>query len=227
MATALAAKHPSLVRRLGLSEYPLPGFGYEESSNPAPFWDLYQNWQLAFFQVPDLAEFLMSGKERQFLQWYFFHGSYSGPAAFSEDTVNRYATSISKPGFLRAMLGPFSSATVAADASFFKGGFAGEGALSMPVLAMGGEASLGLEPVLKQSFEPIASDLELDIIPKAGHWIADENPEWVANRVLEFLAEDDSPLPAVDLSYLRDLVTLKVGYFGTLRNAAMGGLRIS
>ncbi|RYP51203.1 hypothetical protein DL768_003409 [Monosporascus sp. mg162] len=227
MATALAAKHPSLVRRLGLSEYALPGFGYEETSNPAPFWDLYQNWQLAFFQVPDLAEFLMSGKERQFLQWYFFHGSYSGPAAFSEDTVNRYATSISKPGFLRAMLGPFSSATVAADASFFKGVFGGEGALSMPVLAMGGEASLGLGPVLEQSFEPIASDLELDIIPKAGHWIADENPEWVANRVLKFLAQDDSPLPAVDLSYLKDLVTLKVGYFGTLRNAAMGGLRFS
>ncbi|RYP09974.1 hypothetical protein DL765_008243 [Monosporascus sp. GIB2] len=222
MATALAVKHPSLVRRLGLSEYPLPGFGYEEVATPAPFWDLYQNWQLAFFQVPDLAEFLMSGKERQFLQWYFFHGSYSGPASFSEDTVNRYATSISKPGFLRAMLGPFSSATVAADASFFKGVFDGQGTLSMPVLAMGGEASVGTEPALKQFFEPIASDLEVDIIPKAGHWSADENPEWVANRVLKFLAGDDSPLPAVDLSYLKDLVTLKVGYFGTLRNAAIG-----
>ncbi|RYP36759.1 hypothetical protein DL766_001795 [Monosporascus sp. MC13-8B] len=207
MATALAVKHPLLVRRLGLSEYSLPGLGYEE--------------------VPDLAEFLMSGKERQFLQWYLFHGSYSGPASFSEDTVNRYATSISKPGFLRAMLGPFSSATVAADASFFKGVFDSQRTLSIPVLAMGGEASVGNELALKQFFESIASDLEVDIIPKAGHWIADENPEWVANRVLKFLAGDDSALPAVDLSYLKDLVTLKVGYFVTLRNAAIGGLQIS
>lgn len=115
----------------------------------------------------------MSGKERQFLQWYFFHGSYAGPAAFSEDTVNRYATSITKPGFLRAMLGPFSAAAVAADASFFKGVFGGDQKLSLPVLALGGEASLGLESVLKQSFEPIASDLELDIVPKAGHWIGE------------------------------------------------------
>lgn len=183
MAAALAAQSPQRVRRLGLAEYPLPGFGYEESANPAPYWDLYQNWQLAFFQVPDLAEFLMSGKERQFLQWYFFHGSYAGPAAFSEDTVNRYATSITKPGFLRAMLGPFSSASVAADASFFKGVFGGGKKLDMPVLGLGGEASLGLESVLKQSFEPIASDLELDIVPKAGHWIGelvvvDSNLRW-------------------------------------------------
>lgn len=112
MATALAIKYPSLVKRLGVAEYFLPGFGYEDAAGPAPYWDLYANWQLSFFQVPDLAEFLMSGKEKQFLEWYFFHSSYSGPASFSEDTVNQYATSISKPGFLRAMLGPFSTAAI-------------------------------------------------------------------------------------------------------------------
>lgn len=57
--------------------------------------------------------------------------------------------------------------------------------------------------------------------------IADENPVWVANRVQQFLNNDSSPLKAVDLSYLKDRVTLKVGYFGTLRNAALGGLTIS
>jgi pimeloyl-ACP methyl ester carboxylesterase len=169
-ASALAALYPSSVQRLILTEYPLPGFGYESSSNPAPFWDLYQNWQLAFFQVPDLAEFLMRGKEREFLLWYFYHGSYSGPEAFSDDTITRYADSIAKPGFLRAMLGPFSADTVAADNKFFNSSLR-EKRLQMPVLGMGGEASLGLEDVLKSSFESLAEDLELDIIPKAGHWI--------------------------------------------------------
>lgn len=56
---------------------------------------------------------------------------------------------------------------------------------------------------------------------------ADENPVWVANRVQKFLANDSSPIDAVDLSYLKDAVTLKVGYFGTLRNAALGGLTVS
>ncbi|KAG5764262.1 hypothetical protein H9Q72_007660 [Fusarium xylarioides] len=198
MATALAIKYPDLVKRLALAEYVLPGFTYEQSSNPAPFWDLYQNWQSAFFQVPDLAEFLMSGKEKQFLQWYFYHGSYSGVESFSEETVNRYTSSISKPGFLRAMLGPFSSSTVYQDRKFFKAAL-NESRLSVPLLGMGGEASLGLKSVLKQTFEPVSSDLEIDVIPKAGHWVADENPRWTAKRVAKFFGEDDDTLSKVDL----------------------------
>lgn len=221
MATALAIQYPEAVKKLALAEYPLPGFGYEQSSNPAPYWDLYQNWQLAFFQVVDLAEFLMSGKEKQFLQWYFFHGSYSGGASFSEDTVNRYTSSISKPGFLRAMLGPFSSTSVYEDSKFFTKALNGS-KLSVPLLGMGGEASLGIQSVLQQSFEPISTDLQIDIIPKAGHWIADENPTWTANRVGKFFSDDNSTLSSIDLSYLADLVTLNVGYFGTQRNLALG-----
>ncbi|KAF4473231.1 haloacetate dehalogenase H-1 [Fusarium agapanthi] len=221
MATALAIKYPDLVKRLALAEYVLPGFTYEQSSNPAPFWDLYQNWQLAFFQVPDLAEFLMSGKEKQFLQWYFYHGSYSGVESFSEETVNRYTSSISKPGFLRAMLGPFSSSTVYQDGNFFKAAL-NESRLSVPLLGMGGEASLGLKAVLKQTFEPVSSELEIDVIPKAGHWVADENPQWTAKRVAKFFGEDNDSLSKVDLGYLDDLVTLDVGFYGTRRNLALG-----
>lgn len=170
MALALAALHPSLVKMITVSEYALPGFGYEQASAPAPYWDLYANWQLAFFSVPDAAEFFIRGREKDMLNWYFFHGSYSGVTAFSEDVVNRYASSISKPGFLRAMFGPFESRTVAADASFFRG-TVGRNKLAMPMLALGGEASLG--PVVKASFENVSSNLETDVVPKAGHWIGE------------------------------------------------------
>ncbi|KAK7035996.1 putative hydrolase or acyltransferase of alpha beta superfamily protein [Favolaschia claudopus] len=228
-ATALAATEPSRVKMLGLAEYALPGFGYDEAVNPGPFWDLYQNPQLAFFQIPDFAEFLMAGRERAFLQWYFYHGSYSGTAAFSELTVDRYASSVSKPGFLRAMLGPFSTAALNADRAFFTKRFAGNSSapLEMPVLAMGGEASFGLPGALESLFnDKIAKDIEFDVVPKAGHWIADENPNWVADRILKFLGRDNDALPAVDLSHLKDQVTLSVGYFGTLRNARLGGMPV-
>jgi pimeloyl-ACP methyl ester carboxylesterase len=172
MATALAVKYPSLVRRLGVSEYALPGFGYETTSAPAPYWDLYANWQLAFFSVPDAAEFFISGKERQMLEWYFFHGSYSGPTSFTEDTVNRYASSISKPGFLRSMLGPFDNKAIAADASFFKGTL-GKEPLSMPMLALGGEASFGT--AIGMAWGSVARNFTPDVVPKAGHWIGESS----------------------------------------------------
>ena len=69
MAAALAAQHPSLVKMLGFSEYLLPGFGYEGAQAPAPYWDLYANWQLAFFSVPDAAEFFIRGREKDMLNW--------------------------------------------------------------------------------------------------------------------------------------------------------------
>ncbi|KAI0479802.1 Alpha/Beta hydrolase protein [Xylaria cf. heliscus] len=225
VALALRNRDRGLVRRLAVAEYPLPGFGYEGFAAPAPFWDLYQNPQLALFQIPDLAEFLIAGREREFLLWYFYHSSYSGPAAFSEDTVDRYAASISKPGFLRAMLGPFSTASVSADASFFEGAVKA-GKLDMPVLGLGGEASTGIPATLRQLYDPIADDLEIDVIPKAGHWIGDENPAWTANRLGRFF-QDENSIPDLDLSYLKDRVTLKIGFYGTYRNAALGGFAVS
>ncbi|KAK3385954.1 Alpha/Beta hydrolase protein [Podospora didyma] len=218
MALALAIQNPGLVKQLGVAEYILPGFGYEQAQAPAPYWDLYANWQLAFFSVPDAAEFFIRDREKQMLEWYFFHGSYSGVTAFTEDIVNQYATSISKPGFLRAMFGPFDNKAIAADASFFKGTI-GKKPLSIPTLSLGGEASLG--PGASLVFANVSTNVEADIVPKAGHWIADENPDWVAKRIARFLSKDTSPLPKIDLSYLKDRVTLTVGYFGTLGNALL------
>jgi hypothetical protein len=51
---------------------------------------------------------------------------------------------------------------------------------------------------------------------------ADENPRWTALRVAKFFEEDNSTLASIDLSYLEDLVTLDVGFFGTRRNFALG-----
>ena len=38
--------------------------------------------------------------------------------------------------------------------------------------------------------------------------VADENPVWVANRLLRYFGGDRQGIPIVDLSYLMDKVTL-------------------
>ncbi|KAI9705179.1 MAG: hypothetical protein M1820_005326 [Bogoriella megaspora] len=194
--------------RVGLSEYPLPGFGYETFQGPTPTWNLYSNWQLAFFSVPDAAQYFIQGREREMLSWYFFHSSYSGGEAISQDLLNRFYTSISKPGFLRSGLELFSNPNVHKDAIFFNSTFRPR-PMEMPVLALGGEASFGSRDLLRSSFSPAAKDLTVDIVPKAGHWIADENPEWVANRLLQFFGQSNASVPVVDLSYLDNTVTLQ------------------
>ncbi|KAF6236294.1 hypothetical protein HO173_005547 [Letharia columbiana] len=61
--------------------------------------------------------------------------------------------------------------------------------------------------LLEQTWGPILQNPSYDIVPKAGHWLGDESPEWIANRVLNFFAEDEG-IPPVDLSYLKNKVTL-------------------
>ncbi|KAF5122642.1 Soluble epoxide hydrolase [Metarhizium anisopliae] len=206
-AVALAAQHPSLVPALGVSEYLLPGFGYEESSCPSSTWDLYSNWQLAFFSVPDAAEFFIRGKEKEMLAWYFYHQSYSGNEAIPEPVLQRYASSISKPGFLRSMLGPFSTASVRADNKFFTDVLR-DAPLQMPMIAIGAEASFAPESTIREVWGPVASNLTVDITPKSGHWIADENPEWVAERLREYFGGIRGNIQPADLSWLSNRTTL-------------------
>ncbi|KKY13346.1 putative alpha beta hydrolase fold-1 [Diplodia seriata] len=206
-----SAYYPASTRRVGFFEYLLPGFGYEDfwtpSSGGGIGWDLYKNWQLGFFSVPDAAQFFISGREKDMLAWYFFHASYSGNEAISRDHLDRYATTIGKPGFLRSMLNVFSVSTVTQDARFFNETIR-RSPLSMPVLALGGEASFGM-PALEQVWAPVGEDVVAEVVPKAGHWVLDENPTWVANRIARFIADDNDTLPAADLSWLTDRVTLQ------------------
>lgn len=169
VAAALTFKYSSLVKRAGFAEYPLPGFGYETSSDPTPSWDLYSNWQLAFFSIPDAAQFFIQGRESEMLAWYFFHASYSGSTAISQADLDRYTTQISRPGFLRSSMGYFAAATVAADAAFFNTSLA-QSPITQPALVLGGEASFAPASLLRELWGPVVSNLTAEIIPKAGHW---------------------------------------------------------
>lgn len=212
-ATSLAIENPGLVKALGVSEYPLPGFGYESAWTPAPNWSLYQNWQLAFFSVPDAAEFFIRGREKEMLSWYFYHSSYSGPLSVPLDILDQYTNSIAKPGFLRALFQPFSVASVYADSAYFNGTLRAN-PLSIPVLGLGGEASLAPLSLVEQVYGPIGTNVTADVVPKAGHWIADENPSWVAQRILSFFDPYAGSVAPISLSWLDNKVTLQGGARG-------------
>lgn len=86
--------------------------------------------------------------------------------------MSRYATSISKLGYLRAMFAPFESRIVADDAKFFTS-IIGKKKLTVPTLALGGEALMSF--LTRPAFENLTETLEVDIVPKAGHWIGESS----------------------------------------------------
>lgn len=181
-AASFARDFPERVARISFLEYALAGFGYEQHMNPQPDWTLASNWHLAFFMVPEVAEFLIRGREREMLSWWFYHIAYSGDSQMSHDHFEAYARSLSKPGALRACIEHY--ATVWKDKADNK--VIREHPLQMPTLAMGGEASLG--PWLEACWTDVSADVKFKVIPKAGHWISDENPSFTASALKEFFS---------------------------------------
>jgi pimeloyl-ACP methyl ester carboxylesterase len=176
-AYAFASLFPEAVDKLVLLEFAPPGFGYEYGMQPVRDW---QSWQLAFFTVPDVAVQFIAGKERELLAWYFWHWSYN-PDAIDQADFEVYVRQLQKPGALRAGMSYFAS--VFDDAEQVKT-FSVK-PLQMPVLGLGGERGAG--GFVLQALQRLATKAEGGVLPQSGHWIADEQPQALAERMTEFL----------------------------------------
>jgi pimeloyl-ACP methyl ester carboxylesterase len=181
VAYDLAARHPDRVERLAFMEFGLPGFGYEYEMMAKPDWHSGSNWHLSFFTVPDVAEWAFRGRERELLGWFFAHIA-ANPGAVSRDDFELYVRLLERPGALRAGIEYYAS--VWKDAESNKA--LAERRLTMPVLAVGGEASTG--GWVAQGLQAVADDVTGFVVPQAGHWLGDENPEVLADALLRFFA---------------------------------------
>jgi len=176
VAYAYASLYPKEVSRIAFLEYAAPGFGYETAFQPTRDW---QAWQISFFTVPDVAVQFIAGRERELLAWYFWHWSYN-PEAVSQEEFEIYVRQLQKPGALRAGFSYF--AAVFDDTEQVKE-FA-KTKLKMPVLALGGER--GAADYVLKGMEQLAENVTGGIVKGAGHWIADEQPQFLAKTLLDF-----------------------------------------
>jgi len=162
-------------------EFGLPGFGYESYMAPSPDWDSGANWHLGLFTLPDVGVMAFRGRERELLSWFFWHLAHDGEAV-SQAHFEAYVRALQRPGALRAGMNYY--AAVWQDAEDNRA--LAETPLEIPVLAIGGAMSAG--PFVAQLFEPVASDVTGAVIPQAGHWLGDENPQALAEVLAEFFA---------------------------------------
>ena len=86
------------------------------------------------------------------------------------------------PGAIRAGFAQF--AAFSQDA-IDNNAYLAKGKLTMPVLAIGGEAAFGTMMAMVMRFA--ATDVQEAIVPDSGHWIMEENPSATIKLVTEFL----------------------------------------
>ena len=152
---------------------PIPGLtGWEGLRNQWP------RWHFAFHSLPDLPEALVSGNERIYLNWFFQTLTYN-KAVFSESRVERYVQAYSKPSSLHAGFEYYRAfekdAVDNQDHESAK--------LAMPVPSIGG-ANSRLNKYVVGQLRAGTSRLTGDLAPESGHWIPEEQPEWLARRLM-------------------------------------------
>ena len=179
-AFALACAIPAAVRTLSILDVTIPGIGPDISQGG-------KRWHHAFHMTPDLPEALVQGREREYLGWFYEAFSWQRGAITPAD-VDEYVRCYGQLGALRAGFAYYRNIPKdqADNRAVLDSGFR----LAMPVLALGGARAeargRGEEPL--ESLRLIASDVRGGALPDCGHFIPEEQPELLAQRLREFFA---------------------------------------
>lgn len=172
---AFAAQHPEQVSKFVPIDAPVPGVG--------PWEEILKNPLLWHFRFggPDM-ERLVAGRERIYLDRFWNEFS-ADPSRFDEASREHYAALYALPGAMHSGFAQF--AAFDQDALDNKAFLEKSGKLKMPVLAIGGEKSFGLQMAAVMRFA--ADNVTEGVIPNSGHWIMEENPAATVKAVTDFL----------------------------------------
>jgi pimeloyl-ACP methyl ester carboxylesterase len=154
---------------------PLPGIGHwtEQRLNP-------KTWHFDFYG-PD-EERLVRGRERIYLDR-FYNELGADPAHIDEQTRAHYAALYARP---HAMHDAFEQFRAFPQDGVDNAAFLRHGVLTIPVLAIGGARSYGLNLATEIGF--VADHVEAVSIDNSGHWLMEEQPEATMNAITTFLA---------------------------------------
>jgi haloacetate dehalogenase len=142
-------------------------------------------WHWLFHLQPDLPELLVGGNIEAYLRWFFERWTHNRPPV--EEAVPEYVRAFEAPGALRAGFHDYR-ATFPDDLDADDASAAAGEKLTMPVLALWGATGLtGTLPVV-DIWSEYATDVGGEAVGECGHFLPEEQPAVVADRLLRFLA---------------------------------------
>ncbi len=174
VAYAYAAQYPTETEKLAVMDVFLPGVeGWESVYNQPNYWHFR-------FHGPT-PEALVSGRER--IYFAYFWNDFAADKTRSLPAADReaYVAAYSRPGHMRAGWAYFAAwPQTAKDFAQLA-----QTKLAMPVLAIGGEKSLG--DVLARQMKLVATDVTVVVLKDTGHWVIEERPKETTDALIKFL----------------------------------------
>src|SRR6266404_4515517 len=174
VAYAYAAQFPNETEKLAVMDAFLPGVEGWEAIYDAP-----NVWHFRF--NGEYPEKLVQGRERTYFEYFWNVFAADKTHSIPEAERKAYTAAYARPGRMRAAWAYFASwpqlATEFAPLSKTK--------LTMPVLSIGGEKSLGNQ--LGAQMKLVADNVTVIVLQNAGHWILEEKPKETTAALLNFL----------------------------------------
>jgi pimeloyl-ACP methyl ester carboxylesterase len=180
LAYAYAAGYRDDVKALVLMDAAIPGV------TPDAAFQLAEDSHLKIFQffwhaVPGLPEQMTAGRERQYLDW-FFKAKSARPNAITAADLDEYTRVYARPGYMKAGFEYYRAFFTDRD----QNRKAAQTKLPMPVLALGGEMATGDR--MLGAMKTAADNVSGGSLAGCGHYLPEECPQEIAERVLRFLA---------------------------------------
>ena len=174
VAYAYATQFPNETEKLAVMDAFLPGVPGWEAIYDAP-----NIWHFRF--NGDYPEKLVKGRERIYFEYFWNVFAADKTRSIPEADRKAYTEAYAKPGRMHAAWAYFASwPQLAKDFARLS-----QMKLTMPVLSIGGEKSLGNE--LGAQMKLVADNVTVIVLTNTGHWISEERSKETADALTKFL----------------------------------------
>lgn len=140
-----------------------------------------KSWYAAFFQMPILPEWFLTRRDG-WAAAALIRDSAAVPDNFPRAVRAVYAANAARPGGMTAMLNWYREAA----RDLWRAGDLDQ-AIKVPTLAIWGEKDVALDLVCLEGTDRYVSDLRIERLPDASHWVQGDAPEAVNRLLAEFL----------------------------------------
>jgi pimeloyl-ACP methyl ester carboxylesterase len=124
----------------------------------------------------------VKGRERIYLDR-FCNELSANPKAIKEATRRHYARLYARPGAMHSAFNQFAAFTQDATDNKL---LAGKGKLTMPIFALGGDHSFGMQ--MAEIMRLVASDVTGGVIADSGHWGMEEQPRQTTAAIVKSIS---------------------------------------
>jgi pimeloyl-ACP methyl ester carboxylesterase len=107
--------------------------------------------------------------------------------AWDEETLSAFAENLAEPTRARAAVQMYRVFNLREALPIMRGRYAHQ-RLEVPTRLLFGTDDTALRPEVLAGYQRHAEDMEVELVPGCGHFIADERPDLVAERARKFLA---------------------------------------